>query len=315
MNNLRHFLLFTICCLFINIANGQNLHAIVFAATEDATIGEGTEKSLELISTEIEAIAKNSGLAPVLYYRKGQRFNQANLERIYQQLDGENLENDVVLFYFLGHGYSQRSKYPNLLFLNTDGELDEAEIAGYSVNLKTISDELLTKKARLTIVIGEACNDDLSVEEVTETGESFSTMKPVLADKSRYKRLFLNASGSFIFWSSQTGQPSYISPTKGGAFTQGFLSALQEQTAKNENDITTTSWSKILENTINNTQTIAKKISYNMSKILNLRLPINSVIIRRQWMTKTVNANVTAFLLGLSEWLLRIMWRKVLNRL
>jgi hypothetical protein len=118
---------------------------------------------------------------------------------------------------------------------------------------------LLAQKARLTIVIGEACNDDLSVEEVTENAESFNTMKPVLGDKNRYKRLFIHASGSFIFWSSQTGQPSYISPTKGGAFTQGFLAALQDQIKKNDEDIITTSWSKILENTINNTQTIAKK--------------------------------------------------------
>ncbi|MFK7946270.1 MAG: caspase family protein [Saprospiraceae bacterium] len=258
MNHLKHFLLILICCLSA-FANGQNLHAIVFAATDDATIGDGTEKSMEMISAEIEAIAKNADLTPVLYYRKGQRFSRANLERVYQQLDGENLEDDVVLFYFLGHGYSERGKYPNLLFLNTDGELDETEIADYSVNLKTVSDVLLAKKARLTIVIGEACNDELEVDEVTENGEIFNTMKPVVADKSRYKRLFVHASGSFVFWSSQTGQPSYISPTKGGAFTQGFLSSLKKQTEKNDEPITTTSWSKVIEGTINNTQTIAKK--------------------------------------------------------
>lgn len=259
MNYLRHVLLVFICCLSVIVTNAQNLHAIVFAATEDATIGDGTEKSMALISAEIENIAKNADLTPVLYYRKGQRFSRSNLERIYQQLDGENLENDVILFYFLGHGYSERGKYPNLLFLNTDGELNEDEIADYSVNLKTVSDVLLAKKARLTIVVGEACNDKLAVEEETETGESFTTMKPPIGDKSRYKRLFTHASGSFVFWSSQTGQPSYISPTKGGAFTQGFLSALQQQTGKSGDDITTTSWSKVLEGTISNTQTLAKK--------------------------------------------------------
>lgn len=260
MNNLRPFLLIGICCLFAAIANGQNLHAIIFAATDDATIGKGTEKSMELISTEIEAIAKNADLTPVLYYRKGQRFSQSNLERVYQQLDGENLENDVILFYFLGHGYSGRSKYPNLLFLNTDGELNEDEIADYSVNLKTVSDVLLAKKARLTIVIGEACNDKLAVDDEPQNGETFNTMKAPLIDKARYKRLFVHASGSLVMWSSQTGQPSYISPTKGGAFTQGFLTALAAQTAKeNDDDITTTSWSKVLEGTINNTQTLAKK--------------------------------------------------------
>lgn len=258
MNHLKHFLLILLCCLSA-LANAQNLHAIVFAATDDVTIGEGTEKSMELISAEIENIAKSADLTPVLYYRKGQRFSRANLERIYQQLDGENLEEDVILFYFLGHGYSDRGKYPNLLFLNTDGELDEDEIADYSVNLKTVSDVLLAKKARLTIVIGEACNDDLDVEEVVENGEVFNTMKPVVADKSRYKRLFVHASGSFVFWSSQTGQPSYISPTKGGAFTQGFLSSLKEQTERSDEPITATSWSKVIEGTINNTQTIAKK--------------------------------------------------------
>ncbi len=259
MNNLKHFLSILLCCCLSYHSNSQTLHAIIFAATEDATIGEGTVKSMDLLSAEVENIATSAGLTPVLYYREGQRFNKKNLEQVYQQLKGENLENDVILFYFIGHGYSSRTKYPNLLFLNTNGVIPETEIEDYSVNLKTISDILIEKKARLTIVIGEACNNELSKTEDAETGEIFDKMKAPVVDKARYQRLFSHASGSFIFWSSQTGQPSYISPTKGGAFTQGFLSALEQQTGKTDEDLTTTSWSKVIELTISNTQMIAKK--------------------------------------------------------
>lgn len=251
-------LLILFWCNGVSVSYGQTIHAIVFAATEDATIGAGSQKSFELISQEVERIANHTGMETILYYRTKQSFSRVNLERVYRRLDKADLSDDVVLFYFLGHGYKSKSKYPNLLFTNTKGELSETELKATTVNLGTISKTLLKKKARLTLVFGEACNDALDESGVYD-GDINTMSRPPVMDKARYQRLFRHASGSFILASSERGQPSYISASKGGAFTQAFLSALHQQAKKNGKDIKTTSWAKLLQLAREETKNIAKQ--------------------------------------------------------
>ncbi len=243
----------------------QTIHAIVFAATEDATIGRGTQQSFDMINKEVEQIASQTDMETILYYRTGQQFSVASLEKVYDRLKGYDLSEDVVLFYFLGHGYKSRSKYPTLLFTNTRGDLTEEELEEVSVELNDISKKLTKYKARLTLVVGEACNDDF--EHTDGQGNDVTTMnRPAVMDKAKYKKLFLYASGALLMSSSKSGQPSYISATKGGAFTQGFLKALGNQTRKGGEDITNISWSQVIREARQNTQLIARENKFEVQQ-------------------------------------------------
>ena len=221
--------LFLIILFFCSsLSYGQTIHAIVFAATNDATIGDGSQKSFNLISSEIETIINQTGLRSKLYYRTGDAFTLGSYQSVINDLEDVNLSQDVVLFYFLGHGYQSNNPYPNVVFKNTSGVVSQQDLDEASVSLEDISRELNQKGARLTIVIGEACNNELDLDSgnYTNTEDIVTNLTPPLATQEKYRRLFLQAEGSILVSSSRSGQPSYISKSEGGAFTQSFLKAL-----------------------------------------------------------------------------------------
>ena len=252
--------LFLIILFFCSsLSYGQTIHAIVFAATNDATIGDGSQKSFNLISSEIETIINQTGLRSKLYYRTGDAFTLGSYQSVINDLEDVNLSQDVVLFYFLGHGYQSNNPYPNVVFKNTSGVVSQQDLDEASVSLEDISRELNQKGARLTIVIGEACNNELDLDSgnYTNTEDIVTNLTPPLATQEKYRRLFLQAEGSILVSSSRSGQPSYISKSEGGAFTQSFLKALHKQTQKS--NLSKAHWIALFDDARKRTQTLAKR--------------------------------------------------------
>ena len=252
--------LFLIILFFCSsLTYGQTIHAIVFAATNDATIGDGSQKSFNLISNEVETIINQTGLRSKLYYRTGEAFTLGSYQSVINDLEEINLSQDIILFYFLGHGYQSNNPYPNVVFKNTSGVVSEQDLDEASVNLEDISRELNQKGARLTIVIGEACNNELDLESgsYTQTEDVVTNLTPPLSTPSKYRRLFLQAEGSILVSSSRSGQPSYISKSEGGAFTQSFLKALHKQTQKS--NLSKAHWIALFDDARKRTQALAKR--------------------------------------------------------
>ena len=141
------------------------MHAIIFAGTEDATIGNGTQKSFQLIKQEVENILNQTGMEVKTYYKIGEAFTLGSYNSVMADVSAEDLSNDVVLFYFLGHGFqSEDHSYPNLLFKNTSGGVTEQELDEAAVTFHEIQADLQKTNARLTLLIGEACNNELELD-------------------------------------------------------------------------------------------------------------------------------------------------------
>lgn len=261
------------CAFYVSTTSAQTIHTILFAATDDNTIGKGTEQSYEMIVEEIETIANTTNLKSELYFRTGQAFSINNYNKIIQQLSDIDVSKDVILFYFLGHGYESSSDYPNLLFKNTRGSIDREELDEASKNLEVISQELTKLGARMTIVVGEACNNEFDLDQGSVNVEDvISTMAaPSPVNASQYKRLFQYAEGSLLISSSRKGQPSYISRSEGGAFTQAFLKALSNMTHGRNTEAA--SWVTLATDARTLTRQIAEK-----RKFETLQTPQFSVI-------------------------------------
>ncbi len=171
-------LLFVIVISWSNLAHAQTIHAIIFAASDDATIGAGTQKSYHLLTQEMNNIVSQTGMEIKTYYKSGSSFTLGNYQSVMADLGEEDLSNDVVLFYFLGHGFeSESSPYPNLLFKTTTGSVTEQQLDEATVSMEVIKDELQQKNARLTILIGEACNNELDLESLLYEEKSGSYQK------------------------------------------------------------------------------------------------------------------------------------------
>ena len=266
MNTLSEILLSLLMFgVFMTAASAQTLHTIIFAATEDATIGKGSEQSYELLNTEIENIANLTGMESELYYRTGRAFNISNFNRILSRIKTNITSKDVILFYFLGHGYEGDKDYPNLLFTNTSGTITQEDLNESSKSLEEISKELNKMKARLTIVIGESCNNKLDLDQSIFSGnkEVISAMKsPTPIERTQYQRLFRYAEGSLLISSSRRGQPSYISQTQGGAFTKSFIDALHTATRRNRNG--KASWVDLISDARDRTREFAQKKDFEV---------------------------------------------------
>ena len=271
MINRKYFtitLLLTSLLFISNSLEAQRIHAIIFAATKDATIGNGTKKSFDLLSQEVENIANQTGITPKLYYRTGDAFTLGSYQSVMGDLGDEDLSNDIVLFYFLGHGYqNESSPYPNLLFQNTSGAISEQQLDESAVDFAEIQAELQKRNARLTILIGEACNNELDLEGIqyASKNDNVSSLTPPLLSEKEYRRLFLEAKGMIVVSSSRSGQPSYISETQGGAFTQSFLAALRRQTQKS--NLKKSSWIKLFDDARDRTRSLAEKQQFEYAQM------------------------------------------------
>ena len=117
-----------ICIVFPSGLNlyAQTMHVIIFAATSDTEIGGGNTISYQNLLTEVDRVRINTGMDVVFYPGNSNKPGKNtpknfNTETANQVISAVNCEaNDVVLFYFIGHGYqSILNETPNLIFKNS----------------------------------------------------------------------------------------------------------------------------------------------------------------------------------------------------
>jgi len=248
-NKIVKKLIYLILFFFVSLdVSAATMHAVLFSATEDSSIGEGNQVSYDLIRGELNRIDQIDNELEVAFYDfTGANFQINNLYKVKNQLKQENgnLENDILVFIFIGHGFNPMAEileYPNLVFLNTTGTESESDIQENSINLKTIIKDFKSAlNPRLFIAYAEACNNNyLNGESPLTAIPSPSTniinTASLTADPAKkLKELFLESKGLVVFASSKPSQASYVSSTEGGVYSQAFVHALQLETSASNN--------------------------------------------------------------------------------
>ncbi len=215
-NNLRHF-------------TNAKMHLVVVANTQVPDIGTSCSIDQHRAEHEFEVICKelNIELNKVI-------INDYNLDKENVTQAIENLKpapNDIIAFVYTGHGYrtkDQRSRYPRISFrLASDEPVDETT----SYELEEIYDEIASKGARLTFVIGDCCNAD-SGRTMRDGGVSMITSNNQLKGKvSRLKKLFLDSRGSMIVTAARPNETSCGNLKDGGYFILSFFQSLYKETS------------------------------------------------------------------------------------
>lgn len=254
----------TLLC-WCHLLPGQTLHAVLFAATEDVKIGKGNEISARLLSTEIRRISNNlEGVKLNLLTFYGQDCSIDQLENTLAYLSRINLENDIVFFAFLGHGYNDvatATDWPHLLFYNTDGPISNETLHKHSYPLHQLVDQLETNNPRLLFVYAEACNNQLEDDKFLSfvDPEAFVPAPPDVLNSEKCKDLFLGTEGTLIMTSSSKKEPSYVSNTEGGVFTQSFIKALQAEITSHQTY--PASFNSLFQNLKHETRAICNRIN------------------------------------------------------
>lgn len=242
---------------------GQTLHAIIFANTQNSTIGESVAVDFKRIELEMTTIAKSIGytIKKYNYYGSPGNFNRNNLEQVLTNLSCS--PNDIVFFYYSGHGgraVDEKTKFPEmLLFVNDEDFYSTSQL----YPLYDVYSRIRQKNPRLTIVMGDLCN---SIIEGFYKNENNASKGATILSKGTcnvYKNLFLNTKGGLIVASSE---PKYTSGcyvfqgddgkwyNAGGYLTHSFLCVLQYFVSESKN----VSWDSLMANTIAITRDLTK---------------------------------------------------------
>jgi hypothetical protein len=199
-----------------HISEGATIHAVLVGDVHDPDIGPGDRKDLGLIKDLLNDVSKNTGMKLSMKVID----DRIDRTKVMNAVKGVNpASDDMVIFYYTGHGYRMRSMKNQWPAMALQGPGDET--AG--LDQYWVFNELRRKRPRLLLVMADACNNYVS-EGAVDT-RLFLQSGREKADN--YRKLFAESKGAIIASSSRPGQYSYSGDT-GSQFTVAFLRTLRQ---------------------------------------------------------------------------------------
>lgn len=196
------FLLGTSLC-----TSAQKLHALIYADTNDETIGVAARLSKNNYLKTCGEIATALTWTDFSYItRVGYECNKENLLQDIQNLDCT--EKDIVIFVYCGHGSRSpidKSDFPQMCMADQPGEPNDG--SGY-VSLEYVRNLIMKKNPRFCLVIGDCCNSvdpNLDPKDINPDGDPNEKTIVVEGDKC-VRNLFFKKNGSVILTASRKNE-------------------------------------------------------------------------------------------------------------
>jgi hypothetical protein len=242
-DNMPQRLILLLACLNLAIPMQAtpSFHAILVAATKDASIGLPCQVDLHGANSRFAAIAQQLDYRYQAYILQDTGFGVSGLVTTLQSV--QCTSEDIIAFYYTGHGFNARqhqSDFPLLQFNPTTDKVIPS--------LDAIHALLLDKKPRFCLTVGDCCNK--LIEEGLPAERSL--VKGTTCNGTIFRQLFLEKRGGVLVASSKRGQLSGASPN-GSHFTWALLQSLDYACHYNES----VSWEQLLADTQNRMQNIA----------------------------------------------------------
>ena len=235
---------------FIGHVEGSEVIAILCCDTLAAGIESATDQDLKNMHEEAHRIAINTKS-----YLREILFTGEDLvpDKVLAALNGLTCKrDDMILFYFSGHGYRTSAKegnpWPNLFFT----------ASSEGVDYETIEKILLTKRPRFLLAIADCCNNYVDK----------GARKPCLVKSAssrirlNYKELFKDSKGAILITSSQAGEYSWCN-SSGSVYTCAFVDSIQDEVLKSKR----VSWDALLKRATLGVASFQKPYILRFSKI------------------------------------------------
>jgi len=205
----------------VSFLSAAQIHAILIGDLDSRDICSAISNDLSSIEGELERISDYTGLTLSQTVFVGATVRSDKVLSFLTNLKVNR--DDVILFYFSGHGYRTLSKgenpWPNLYFSKESVGIDFADCV----------DMCREKEPRLGIFIADCCNNVISEQAAPAMAKR--TLLGRDADVRRvsmaYKKLFVEADGLIVIAGSKAEQTSLALNT-GSLYTTSFLISLRE---------------------------------------------------------------------------------------
>lgn len=238
------------------------LHLLVVANTEIDDIGTACGVDGKHMTAEMKGVASMLNVGFRKYDVSGEDLSRENVVSALAEL--KPAKNDIVVFLYSGHGFrwnDQQDPYP-MLALTTSSYTDVRD--GHFVALSDIYSEIVSKGARLNIVMSDCCNafygtdTPLPLNSNTLYQRSNSNFSA-----SHLRELFLDSSGSIITTAASPGEVSWCTAA-GGNYVRNFIDAFRSEISLlNEQP---SSWTHIFDTAIQNARRYSEN---NCARIQN----------------------------------------------
>lgn len=209
-------LLIAFLLFFCSSIEGGTIRAIIVGDTSATDLEEGILCDVEKMSHFLQSASFHCKLDYDDYVILNDAVTSTEIFSILDTLSIES--DDVVLFYFSGHGYRTRAKkewWPTLYLKNEQAGIDLGDVLSL----------IRSKQPRLTVVIADCCNNVVYLPDLLAPIRPFA-MKRKMVLFNPYHDLFVNQKGEVIIAAARPGDVGLATNT-GGIFTSSFLESME----------------------------------------------------------------------------------------
>ena len=220
----------------VEVESEVKIHLIFAADVDDPSIGHSTREDMNDVTNLLKKASKELNVKFESYKLYGNNFDKNNINSTIENLSIK--DNDVVIFYYSGHGYNNTNNYNKFPYMSLDGP---------DLSVESIHEKLKNKNARLTLTIGDLCNSIPRMRNRTAGQTEIPFKSGFLFDNQKLKKLFIETKGDLISTSSKKGQWSYtMGNDSNGHFTNAFIDAFTKEASKVSNF--NGSWTSLFSN-------------------------------------------------------------------
>lgn len=232
------FLLLGSCVLLTSSVEAQEVHALLVIMDADKGIGPSVQTDEENVRgflRKVDRVYKTN--ITVLRSSAGET-TISNIQREIRALRPG--ADDVVLFYFAGHGgvISDKDRRTYL------GVSDPADPTNSRLSVKflrdDVEDQMTAHNSRLQIIITDCCSN----YPPHQGGRNHVTFAGVRTTNPMIKNLFGEHEGLLHVNGATEGQYAWGLPQTGGVFTDGLIAAISERADLNKDGFF--EWSEVL---------------------------------------------------------------------
>jgi len=221
-----------ITCTSINPVDDSSISDIrlnlIFVADTNDGLGASMREDMNDVTNMLRKASKELGIKFNAIKIYGDNFDKSNVVNAINNLNVS--KNDIIIFYYSGHGINNTSSYNKFPMMQLDGP---------DYGLEQVHNFLKRKEVRLTITIGDMCNS-LPRKRSSKSETEIPFKSGYFFDTDKLRKLFVESRGDLISTSSKRGESSFCMRNSNGSlgngyFTYAFINAFTKETSKINN--------------------------------------------------------------------------------